>query len=322
MDQLASVALFGSIGIGKSFVARTVLNHDRTRTKFGERRYFMRCHLTTSLEGFLTHLSDVIHTDVELLQSHFRSSPPLMLVLDGVDSILNPLIHKSQEISATIEGFGIYEHVCIVTTSTIYPDIRGFRRVEVPTLSEDSARDIFYARCNLERSSAVDYLLAHLDFHPLFIELLAGRVLENRWDETSLVKAWHNDQMSVLKTCYYQRLKDAIEPALQSEMIKGLGTAAWNVLEAIAGSPDGVEGCELEERIVGAEEVVNVLWKFSLVRHEGRFVKMLLPVRSYFLELRSESARMGEDSHLDIGCIPGACVSPLLLSISSRGDIF
>ena len=34
-DQLAPVALFGPIGVGKSFVARAVLDHDKTKAKFG-----------------------------------------------------------------------------------------------------------------------------------------------------------------------------------------------------------------------------------------------------------------------------------------------
>ncbi|KAF9791269.1 kinase-like domain-containing protein [Thelephora terrestris] len=60
-DQVASVALFGPIGIGKSFVARTVLDHDRTKAMFGENRHFVRCDdLGDSLEDFIQRLSDTV----------------------------------------------------------------------------------------------------------------------------------------------------------------------------------------------------------------------------------------------------------------------
>ena len=42
-DQLASIALFGSVGVRKTFVAHTVLDSDRAKAKFGENRHFMRC---------------------------------------------------------------------------------------------------------------------------------------------------------------------------------------------------------------------------------------------------------------------------------------
>ena len=63
-DQVASTALFGPVGVGKSFVARTLLDHERTQAKFGTNRHLMRCDdLTSSLDGFLERLSDVINTD-------------------------------------------------------------------------------------------------------------------------------------------------------------------------------------------------------------------------------------------------------------------
>ena len=103
-DQVASVAIFGSIGIGKSFVAHTVLNHDRTTAKFGENRHFVCCDdIPNSLEGFIGRLSDAIHTDVTQLESRLRSSPPLMLLLDGVDFALDPLAPEAEEIHARIE---------------------------------------------------------------------------------------------------------------------------------------------------------------------------------------------------------------------------
>jgi len=307
-DQVASIALFGSIGVGKSFVALTLLHHNRTRAKFGRNRHFMRCdNLTNSLEGFLGCLSDAIltnhTTNIAQLRSYLESSPPLILLLDGVDLLLDPLAPEAEEISATIEEFGSYEHVCLVTTSRMYPDTHGFHWVEIPTLSEDGARETFYSLCDLERSSAVDDLIARLDFHPLSINLLASFVYENDWDESMLLRAWDDDQTSLPKTSYYKRLEDAVESSLWSPTIKGLGAMARDALEAIAVSPCGVEESMLDStssEIAGIGVVVAVLYKFSLLYREDGLVKVPSPFRFYFMSsIRTAASATGSDTALD-----------------------
>ena len=312
-DRAASVALFGPACIGKSFVALTLLHHDRTLAKFGPNRYYVRCgDLSNSLEDFLVRISGAIHTDVTRLRSYLQSSPPLMLVLDEVDSILDPLAPESGDISAAIKEFGNYEHVSLVTTSRMYPDILGFHQISVPALSEEGAREAFYGASNLVRSSAVDDLVGRLDPHPLSIELVGSCVRENNWDESTFLRAWNADQM--VKVNDNWRSGDAIEFVVRSPAILGLGVNARNVLEAVAASPAGVEERELGEEIDGVREVVDVLSKFSLVYRQDGFVKMFSPVRSYFLELTWVSVRSEEFAHWDSHYMPGACRSLLSLS--------
>ncbi|KAF9791987.1 hypothetical protein BJ322DRAFT_6579 [Thelephora terrestris] len=201
--------------------------------------------VVNSLESFIQRLSDTIHTDAMQLESHLQSSPPLILLLDGVDSALDPLSPEAEEIHARIEEFGSYEHVCLVTTSRMYPDIHGFHRVEIPTPPEDGARDIFYSLCNLGRSPALDTLVAKLDFHPFSIQLFARTIRENSWDEQALLKMW-DYHTSALRTSYYQGLKNAVEPVFRSPKIKELGTKARDVLEAIASFRFGIGEHQLE----------------------------------------------------------------------------
>ena len=314
-DQVASVALFGSIGIGKSFVARAVLDHNRTKAKFGENRYSMCCdNLPSSPGAFMERSSELIHVEVSCLQTRLRSSPALMVLLDGVDPILDPSFPDAEEIHATIEEFGSYEHVCFVTTSRIYPDIRGFHRVEVPVPTEHGAREIFYGLCNLDRSAAMDTLIAKLDFHPFSIGLLAEFIRENGWDEQTLLKAW-DDQEGTLRTTYYRRLGDVIEPVFRSPEIKALGAAAQDVLGAIAVFPSGIEEYKLEGIFFGTAgigEVVDALCKFSLVHRRGGVVKMLSPFQFYFLESMFVYAQTEEVIKWGPDCMPAkACESSL-----------
>lgn len=307
-DHVTSVALFGSIGVGKSFVARVVLDNDRTKARFGENRYPIRCHLITSLGDFLTRLSDAIKTDVELLQSRLLSTSPLILVLDDVGLMLDPLNPGSQEISSTIEQFGGYENVCLVTTSRAPPDIRGFHKIEVPTLSEEAARDIFYRQCGLGRSSAVDYLITTLGSHPLSVELLANCVRENHWDESKLLKEWEDDQTGLVRASYNRRLRDIVEPALCSPTIQRLGNAARDVLEEIAASPRGIEERELEKELDGIGQVIDALCKSSLTYRRDGVVDILFPVRSYLLEFAFIPAQTEEVIPWGDDCMPSrAC---------------
>jgi len=69
----------------------------------------------------------------------------------------------AEGISTITEEFGSYEYVCLVTTNRTHPDIHGFHRAGVPTLSKGGARDAFYD-CNLDKPSAADDLIPKLDF--------------------------------------------------------------------------------------------------------------------------------------------------------------
>jgi len=323
--QVASTALYGSVGVGKSFVALSVLHDNRTKATFGRNRHFARCNdPTNSLVGFLELLSDAIGTDrttdIGQLLSHLESSPPRLLVLDGVDSILDSLTPEAKEVSAIIEELGSNQHVCLVTTSRIYPDLHGFHRIEVQTLPEDGVRETFYSHCGLDRSPAVDDLIVRLDFHPLSIDLLACSVRENGWDTTMLLQAWEDDQTSALRMNHRQRLKDALELSLFSPTIKKLGTVAQDSLNAIAAFPFGIEEGKLamiSPQITGVEAAADVLCRFSLIYRQDGFVKMLSPFRSYFLDCMMKPAQYEEI----IRWGPDCCPSPARTSIHSISSV-
>jgi len=291
VEQFTSLSLFGAGGLGKSSIALSLLHDDRIKIKFGRNRHFIRCDdLTGSPEGFLASLSDSIgiprSMDVEGLRLHLGPSP-LLLILDGADSALDPLAIGAAETVATIEEISRCQDVCLITTSRMDAEILGFLPIEVPVLSEDGARDTFYSLSNLGRSSAVNDLIARLDSHPLSIHLLAGVVHGKDWDEAILLKEWDDDKTNVLEACHHQRLKDVVESSLRSPSIRRLGTTARDALEAIAVFPSGVKESRLNSMfpgISGMGEAVAVLCKFSLLYRRDGFVKMLSPFRFHFLE--------------------------------------
>jgi len=322
-DQFASTALYGSIGVGKSFVALTILHDNRTKAIFGRNRHF-KCYddPPNSPEGFIERLCDAIGanrtTDIGQLRSHLESSPPRLLVLDGVDSILDPLTPGAKEISGIVEELGSDQRVCLVTTSRIYPNLQGFHRIEVQTPPEDSVRETFYSHCGLGRSPAVDDLIARLDFHPLSIDLLARSVRENGWDATMLLQGWEDDQKSALRMNHRRWLKDSLELSLRSPTIQNLGTQAQGVLNGIAASPPGVEEGKLASifpRITEVEVVVDILCRFSLIYRQDGFIKMLSPFRSYFLDSMVTLAQHEEVIHWGPDCSPAQARTSFLLNL-------
>ena len=292
VTRLASVALFGPVGIGKSAVALTLLHHDRVRATFGQHRYFLLCdNIANSLTDFLESLSDAINInrtmDLTQFRSHLNASPPLILLLDGVDSLLDPLATEAENIHATIKEIGSYQHVCLLITSRMYSETPGFRSIKLSTLSEDGARDTFYNLCHMDRSPVVNNLIARLDFHPLSIDLLARAVDQNGWDESRLLREWNDGETRMIKTDDRRSLEAAIESALAFPTIQRLGTTAYEVLEAIAAFPGGVEENRIKRafpHIRGVVEAINILSEFYLLEREGGYIKLLSPLRLHFMQ--------------------------------------
>ena len=122
LDGLASVVLSGAVGIRKTTIALTILHYDRVKARFGGSRYFIHCNdLANSLESFLERLSDAIELpptrSVEELRRNLTPIPPLLLVLDGMECILDPLAKESKEIHTAIEEISQYKGVQLLATS-------------------------------------------------------------------------------------------------------------------------------------------------------------------------------------------------------------
>ena len=290
LDDLASIVLSGAVGIGKTTIALTILYHDRVKVNFGNNCHFIRYNdLANSSESFLERLSGAIGFpptgNMEEFRPRLVSCPPLLLVLDGVECILDPLVVGSKEIATTIEEISRYRNICLLATSRMAITIPGFRTTEVTTLSGGGAQNVFYNQCALGRSSAIDNLISSLDFHPLSIALLARVACKESWDESRLLHQWDKNRTDVLKLGDNESLAAAVESVLTAPMIRKHGPAVQETLEAIAGFPGGVEEARVGRMfptIDGVGEAINVLCRFYLVeRHDG-FVRMPSPFRLHF----------------------------------------
>ena len=292
-ESLNHIALIGPGGIGKTSIILTVLNHSRIKKRFGDNRRFIHCDkFTPSRANFLSRLSKVIGAGVQNPEDliplrHSLSSKELLVVLDNAESILDPQGPDGGEIYGLVKELTQFNNICIAITSRITTLPPDCKRIEVPTLSIDAARNAFHHICDHnDRPDIVDKILKQLDQHPLSVSLLAIVADQNKWDNRRLGREWEQRQTDVLQTEHDESLSLAatIELSLTSPMFKALGPNARELLGVIASLPQGVNENNLDWLFPTIPNAPIIFHKFcilSLTHQNNGFITILLPLQDH-----------------------------------------
>ena len=247
-QRLTSIALIGVGGIGKTSVALSVLHDDRIGKRFNENRRFIRCdQFPPAQASLLNRLSKAIGAGIDNPEDlaplrPFLSSRDMFIVLDNAESILDPRGIDAQGLYTVVEELSRFKNISLCITSRISTVPPYCNRPIIPTLSMESACDIFYGIYNnIERSSIVRELIQQLDFHTLSVTLLATTAAQNMWDHNRLAKEWGMHHVQILRTDRNESLGAVIELSLASPTFHYLGPTARELLGVVAFFPQGID---------------------------------------------------------------------------------
>ncbi|TFY78589.1 hypothetical protein EWM64_g5423 [Hericium alpestre] len=296
--QTRHVAFVGTGGIGKSCLAKAVLNEPDIATKFGAQRYFVRYDdmdaSQVSYGVFLDRIGGTLGLTLggsdrlSVICAHLLAAPSL-LVLDNAETFLDAAQDKTR-IADAVDSLGALAStvVLLTTRSRALPSNVLWAVIAVPALKPVAARKAFTAvfHKHVEDTEIIDSLLQSLDYHPLSINLLAHAARENDWSLGELLDTWNQQQTDLLHNGdgKSQSLIVTLELSLNSPALKKLGDSVLHVLQIIAFLPQGVDRRELGglfPSLTGASMIVDAVCKQSITYRRDAYVTMLAPVRLY-----------------------------------------
>jgi tetratricopeptide (TPR) repeat protein len=296
--------LIGPGGIGKSSLAKAILNDPVIEAKFRHRRFFVRFDDLLSAQitynTFIECIARTLGVAVSTSGSHrevsdFLRSGDILIVLDNAETFLDcKVTGEISRINRALTEFGNYPPVTILITSRIrkLPHDLVYKLREVPPLDKGPAVETFtkvYQQNISQSLSVLEQILDSVAYHPLSITLLAHAGEENQWSVKELLEHWGIQHTRLLCTGYGKDddLGKSVELSLSSQSIKDLGDNVRGVLRIIAFFPQGILREKVKELfpiVTGIEEIINVLLKQSLLLRNNGFVTMLAPIRFYICD--------------------------------------
>ncbi|KAG2059299.1 hypothetical protein BDR06DRAFT_993919 [Suillus hirtellus] len=235
------IALIGFGGMGKSSLAKAIINEPPAIEKFADRRFFVTYDgldpSTITFETFTTRFAGAL--GIELAGAdHMRQisallrSASALVVLDNAETFEEASGSSALgEIPPAIADIANIPGVVLILTSRSRrnaPNVRWITK-DIPPLDSSAAQAVFFqiyqhASCS-EAGEDIRDLLKELEFHPLSINLLANAAQQNDWSPAILLKRWNDRRSAVLNPGKgkLQSLSDTMQLSLDSPSIQALG---------------------------------------------------------------------------------------------------
>ena len=296
------IALIGTGGMGKSSLAKAILNEPLVVKKFAERRFFVTYDdldpSTITFDAFIAHFASKIGigrvgADPMRQISTFLSSTTALIVLDNAETFEeasgSSALHR---IPPAIAGIADIPGIILILTSRSRrsaPNVPWVMK-DIPPLDISSGLEAFFqiynqaSRSNSEKD--ITQLLKELEFHPLSINLLATAAQQNSWTPQILLKRWKVQPSAILDQGEgkLRSLSATMQLSLSSPSIRKLGKKGRRALAVVAYLPQGLNDNLAKDLLPSIRDITticDVLCRHSLVYRQGTFIKMLAPIRRY-----------------------------------------
>ncbi|KAG2358414.1 hypothetical protein BDR07DRAFT_284585 [Suillus spraguei] len=333
------LALIGPGGMGKSSLAKAIINESLVMNKFSDMRFFITYDgldpSTITLDTFMTRFAGALGIEIAGADpvrqiSTFLRSASALVVLDNAETFEEASASSALgEIPSFIAEIACIPGIVLILTSRSRrsaPNVPWITKDILP-LDSSSAQEAFFRIYRLASRECMEggiaNLLQDLGYHPLSINLLANAAQQNGWSPVMLLERWKDRHSAVLDhgEGKLQSLSYTMQLSLSSPSIQKLGEEARYTLAVIAFLPQGLNEA-LSKRILPSipqiDTICDILWRQSFIYRQDGFVKMLAPIRHYvqdslpppdstrlrgirtFYYRTVQLCRQARDSHADI----------------------
>ncbi|KAF8166901.1 hypothetical protein K438DRAFT_1856609 [Mycena galopus ATCC 62051] len=285
------IAILGGGGMGKTSLARAVLHHPDTSSKF-EHRFFVSAEAaTTSIElAALIGLHVGLKSGQDLTKpvvQYFSRKMSCLLILDNLETVWEPT-HSRAGVEEFLSLLTSLEHLALIIT------MRGAERpakvgwthpflLPLQPLSNDAARQTFIEITdNSNTLEEMEQLLGFTDNMPLAVDLIAH--LADYEGFSSVLSRWKTEKTSLLSVGFDRQssLDTSIGLSLSSPRITSDSKELLSLLSML---PNGLSEAELVQGKLGIPGILTckaALLATSLAyRDKNQRLVLLMPIREY-----------------------------------------
>ncbi|KAJ7368938.1 P-loop containing nucleoside triphosphate hydrolase protein, partial [Mycena albidolilacea] len=290
-QQPARIAILGGGGMGKTSLARAVLHHPETSTKFESRFFVSAESATTSIElAALIGLHIGLDPGKDLTRAvvqYFSRAPSLLLILDNLETVWDP-IQSRGGIEEFLSLLTDVEHLTLIIT------MRGAERpakvhwthpflLPLEPLSDEAAQQTFMdITDNVYAAEDVNQILGFTDNMPLAVDLIAH--LSDYEGLSNVLTRWKTEKTALLSVGYDQKsnLDSSITLSLSSPRITHNSKELLSLLSIL---PDGLSVAQLDHGNLPISNILSckaVLLATSLAYQDSnKCLRSLVPIREH-----------------------------------------